>query len=177
MQATVLWISVVAIAIVAALFIFVIRSSTRSASAQSVTRTAGTVRQVLFWGSLAAGAALLYVTLTPWPHGLPSAADEPIVVTVTGSQWNWEIDTPEVPTGKPIMFAVNSTDVNHGVGLYDENYTLLNQAQGMPGYTNRFDYTFSEPGTYWILCLEYCGLAHHQMIGELTVTSGTASLN
>jgi len=131
----------------------------------------------LFWGSLAGGAALLYVTLTPWPHALPGEADDPIVVTVTGSQWSWEIDTPEIPAGRPIVFAVTSTDVNHGVGLYDGNYRLLNQAQGMPGWTNRFQYTFTEPGTYRLLCLEYCGLAHHEMIGEITVTSSAANLN
>ena len=154
MQATVLWISVAAILIVAAVFFFVIRSSTASASDKAVGSTAGVLRQVLFLVSLVLATPLLYVTLTPWPHALPTDADEPIVVTVSGSQWAFEVDRDTVPTGTPIVFAVTSADVNHGVGLYDEDYTLLNQAQSMPGYTNRFQYTFTKPGTYKILCLE-----------------------
>ena len=41
----------------------------------------------------------------------------------------------------------------------------------MPGFTNVIRYTFSEPGTYRILCLEYCGLGHHTMMSRLTVTA------
>ena len=175
MHTTVFWISAVLVVILAAIFISVIRSSTGSASAQSVAKTANTIRHISFWGALIFGALLLYVTLRPWPHQVTE--EGAITVTVTGSQWAFELDTDTVPTGKPIVFAVTSSDVNHGVGLYDENYTLLNQAQSMPGYVNRFQYTFSKPGTYKLFCLEYCGLAHHEMNAELTVTSGTASLN
>ena len=39
----------------------------------------------------------------------------------------------------------------------------------MPGYINRLQYTFTSSGTYHILCLEYCGLVHHQMISDLIV--------
>ena len=41
--------------------------------------------------------------------------------------------------------------------------------QAMPGYVNRLQYTFTAPGTYRILCLEYCGLVHHQMMTDLVV--------
>jgi cytochrome c oxidase subunit 2 len=174
MHAIVLWVSIILILILAAIFLSVVRSSTGSASAESVGKTANMIRQLSFWGALVFGVALLYITLRPWPHALPPS-DEAITVAVVGSQWSFEVDTETVPTGKPIVFALTSTDVNHGVGLYDENYVLLNQAQSMPGYTNRFEYTFDKPGTYRLLCLEYCGLGHHEMAGEITVTSSTAS--
>ena len=33
----------------------------------------------------------------------------------------------------------------------------LMQMQVVPGYDNVFYYTFKNPGTYTIRCLEYCG--------------------
>ena len=39
----------------------------------------------------------------------------------------------------------------------------------MPGYTNVLRRTFAQPGKYRVLCLEYCGLVHHNMIAEIDV--------
>jgi cytochrome c oxidase subunit 2 len=39
----------------------------------------------------------------------------------------------------------------------------------MPGYTNRLQVRFDQPGKYEILCLEYCGVAHHVMAATITV--------
>jgi len=39
----------------------------------------------------------------------------------------------------------------------------------MPGYVNRLGYTFTETGEYEVLCLEYCGLAHHAMVAKIIV--------
>ncbi len=39
----------------------------------------------------------------------------------------------------------------------------------MPDYTNRLFYTFTGPGHYYIICLEYCGVAHHVMNSEFEV--------
>ena len=46
---------------------------------------------------------------------------------------------------------------------------MVAQTQAMPGYVNRLQYTFATPGTYHILCLEYCGLVHHAMMTDLVV--------
>ena len=171
MQATVLWITILLVVILAAIFYIVIRSSTGSASSDKIQKSAGLIRQLLFWGALVVGIVVLYVTLRPWPHSLPGG--EPIIVNVTGAQWSWEVQPETVPVGQPIVFATTSTDVNHGIGIYDQNMTLVAQSQSMPGWTNRVEYTFTEPGTYRILCLEYCGLNHHEMMAEITATQGT----
>jgi heme/copper-type cytochrome/quinol oxidase subunit 2 len=60
-----------------------------------------------------------------------------------------------------VVFAVTSTDVNHGVGSMTSG-RLLTQTQGMPGYINRVQYT-TKPGTYRLLCLE-AAASHHDMI-------------
>ena len=64
---------------------------------------------------------------------------------------------------------VTSADVNHGFGIYDADLRLVAQTQAMPGYTNRLRHTFAAEGTYRVLCMEYCGLVHHNMITEIKV--------
>jgi cytochrome c oxidase subunit 2 len=41
----------------------------------------------------------------------------------------------------------------------------------MPGYINQVRYTFTKPGRYRVLCLEYCGLVHHDMTANLRVVA------
>jgi cytochrome c oxidase subunit 2 len=48
---------------------------------------------------------------------------------------------------------------------------LLFQVQAMPGYVNQVEYVFDKPGTYHVVCLEYCGVAHHAMTAEFTVVA------
>jgi cytochrome c oxidase subunit 2 len=109
------------------------------------------------------------VTLAGMPRNENGTGAE--VVTVTGGQWYWNLDREQVPAGVPVEFRVTSVDVNHGIGLYDPELRLLGQTQAMPGYVNHLRHTFHQPGTYRLLCLEYCGLAHHGMVAELTVVA------
>jgi cytochrome c oxidase subunit 2 len=76
---------------------------------------------------------------------------------------------PELPSGALIEFRVTSLDVNHGFGLYGPDGRLVAQTQAMPGYVNRLRVRLDRPRAYLILCLEYCGLAHHAMRAEVTV--------
>ena len=39
----------------------------------------------------------------------------------------------------------------------------------MPGYVNRLRVRFDRPGTYPVMCLEYCGMSHHVMRGVIEV--------
>jgi cytochrome c oxidase subunit 2 len=47
----------------------------------------------------------------------------------------------------------------------------VTQTQAMPGYVNKLYHTFTKPGKYQILCMEYCGAAHHFMVTEFEVLS------
>ena len=76
----------------------------------------------------------------------------------------------QVRASAPVEFQVTSADVNHGFAIYDEELRLVAQVQAMPGYLNRLRYSFPKAGKYVILCLEYCGRAHHMMKAELEVT-------
>src|SRR5690606_16771887 len=115
-------------------------------------------------------AALGTLRQLPYDQPVYGEAVEPIIVDVKALQFGWDMSQTEFKVGEPVEFHVTSQDVTHGFGIYNEDKTLIAQTQAMPEYTNVVYITFDEPGTYEILCMEYCGLAHHLMIGEITVT-------
>lgn len=138
--------------------------------AGTLTRRSYRLRDWTFWILLVVVTPVFVYTLTLLPYGADTRAEGVQLVNVTGHMWRWELSRDEIQAGQPVQFRVTSQDVNHGFGIYDEDLTLLTQTQAMPGYTNTLEYTFDEPGTYRVLCLEYCGVAHHAMVAELTVT-------
>jgi cytochrome c oxidase subunit II len=116
-------------------------------------------------------AVLLVSTIFFIPYDDTASGQGARVVRVTAAQFAWQIEPQTIPAGVPIEFRLRSRDVNHGFGIYDEHDNLKKQAQVLPGETQTLVYTFERPGTYRILCMEYCGVAHHGMIGRLVVTS------
>lgn len=169
MQEIAWYITLVLIGVLALIFLRVLWTSNREAPYPEVARRAYSFRGKLFWLVIIAGVVITSVTLTPWPLPTFAAAGTTQVVEVAGSQWHWELSTAELRVGLPVEFRVRSKDVNHGFGIYDQSMRLLAQVQAMPGYTNVLRYTFAQAGEYHILCMEYCGVAHHAMRATLTV--------
>lgn len=164
-------ITLILMAAIIAPFIHVARHSGEKSDYPSVQKSTGRIRVMLFWGLVAFCTPVIVYSLTDLPYTTPpDASGEPLVVKAVGHQWYWKIDSTAVPAGQPVAFHVSSADVNHGFGLYDTDMRLVAQTQAMPKYTNILYYTFPEPGTYKVLCLEYCGLSHHGMAAEITVT-------
>ncbi|MBS0570042.1 MAG: cytochrome oxidase, partial [Proteobacteria bacterium] len=73
--------------------------------------------------------------------------------------------------GSPVEFRVTSADVNHGFAIYAPDGRIAIQTQAMPGFTNKILYTFTQPGTYKVMCLEYCGLGHAPMTAQFEVVA------
>ncbi|MDY0393449.1 cytochrome C oxidase subunit II [Virgibacillus halophilus] len=115
--------------------------------------------------------AMTIHTLRDLPYEMPvyGQGKEATVVDVEAMQFGWNMSQTEFKVGEPIEFDVTSKDVNHGFGIYNEDNQMLAQTQAMPGYTNKVYITFDKPGTYEVLCLEYCGLGHHLMTGKIVV--------
>jgi len=165
-------ISLVAIAVIAAAFLYVVARSGTPAQSESVQKTAYGIRRWFFWALVLLGIGTAYATLAEFPipdQRGPSAGAR--VVNVVGKQWYWELSANQFAAGVPVEFRVTANDVNHGFGIYDPNHRLVAQVQAMPGFTNRLVHTFTEPGKYRVLCLEYCGLVHHNMITEFEVVA------
>ncbi|MBU2581996.1 MAG: cytochrome C oxidase subunit I [Alphaproteobacteria bacterium] len=166
MQMIVLAVSLVLMALTALCFAAAIRSG---GSARPADRSEER-RRGLIWAMLVVGLVVTSVSLREWPHSVSAAAADQ-TVNVTGGQWFWEIDKTELPRDRPIVFNVHTADVTHGFGVVNESGRLLFQMQAMPGYVNRVQYVFDKPGNYRVICLEYCGVAHHDMITEFTVAA------
>lgn len=169
MQEIAWYTTIILIFLLAVVFFRVISTSRTQASYEEVARRAYAFRGTLFWLVIGVGVVIALSTLHPWPYAALAATGNDEVVEVTGSQWQWQMSKSKFQAGETVEFRVTSKDVNHGFGIYDKGLHLMAQVQAMPGYTNVLRYTFKQPGQYQILCMEYCGLAHHNMRATLTV--------
>ena len=70
-----------------------------------------------------------------------------------------------VPAGSTVTFYVTSRDIQHGFRIQGTNISFM----VLPGQVSKLTGTFDEPGTYDIVCYEYCGSAHHTMYGQVVV--------
>jgi cytochrome c oxidase subunit II len=96
-------------------------------------------------------------------------------VDVSAQSWAYALSSREVEVGRPVRFSGRSTDAIHGFAVYHPNGRLLFTMMLMPGMKDPTSlvHTFTEPGTYRIRCLEYCGIAHHAMQDELVVVQSS----
>src|SRR3989338_8763659 len=154
-----------------AVFLWVAFTAQGSADYARVASKAGRARRLWFWALILGGVAAAGMTLPLMPYPRAEAAPGDVqVVTATGRQGEWTLSAATVKAGRPVEFRVTSADVNHGFAIYDDKLKIVAQTQAMPGYVNRLRHTFAEPGRYRILCLEYCGLVHHDMAAEFVVS-------
>lgn len=172
MQTTVLLITLLSIAALAVAFLLVIaRSHTVQNDYANIASRAYRIRRWWLFGLCAFGVIISLLTLRPFP--LTAKADvPPRVINAEGGQWYWNLDADTAVVGEALQFHVTAVDVNHGFALYGPDDRIVAQIQAMPGYTNKVNVRFTEAGVYRILCLEYCGLAHHNMTAEIRVADG-----
>lgn len=171
-------ITLIAMGAVALSFLWVAAGANEFTEYPGIVARAYRLRKALFVVLLVASGGVNALTLGELPYAISSDAASregglrpSQVVEAVGSRWQWELSPERIVAGQPVQFRVTSTDVTHGFGIYDDSMQLLAQTQAMPGYINVLTYTFQRPGTYHLLCLEYCGVAHHGMMGEFTVVS------
>ena len=182
MPVTAFAVFLVSSAVVLAVFGVVARSTKmhRDISYTSANR----LRLLLFTSLAVILLTFLILTLPRLPYTAEASAPDRIVLAV-GKQYAWSLTegtaptlanweeafSPEttVPVGAAVEFRVTTLDVNHGFGLYAPDGSLVTQTQAMPGYVNRLRIVFDKPGTYTVLCLEFCGMSHHRMRAVLRV--------
>ena len=169
----IVWImTIVSTAIVGGIFLWVAANASRTGDdARGMAHPAYQWRGRLFWLTIVAGAVISFATLIEWPiAGHATAANKPdTVIRAVGSQWRWTLDRDTVRAGDLIEFQVSADDVNHSFAIYQGKSRIIAQTQAMPGYVNKLQVRFAERGEYEVLCLEYCGLAHHGMRAAIKV--------
>ena len=97
-----------------------------------------------------------------------------MVIQAIGRQWMWkfqhpggqaEINNLHVPAGDPVLINMISQDVIHSLYIP----ALRIQMETLPGRYTQLWFKADRPGTYHILCAEFCGTDHSKMAGILTI--------
>ncbi|HVV85809.1 MAG TPA: cytochrome c oxidase subunit II [Kofleriaceae bacterium] len=105
---------------------------------------------------------------------LRAAPDDALRIHVVGKEWMWEYVYPDgatadtdlrVPLGRPVELVLTSRDVIHS--FYVPAFRLKEDA--VPGRVTTMWFTATRPGTYDVLCAEYCGAGHSRMRGRVIV--------
>jgi cytochrome c oxidase subunit 2 len=104
-------------------------------------------------------------------HRVPADA---LPVYVVGKQWVWklqhangrqEINELHVPIDRPIVLVMASQDVIHS--FYVPAFRIKQDV--LPGRYTRLWFTATQLGDWRILCSEYCGANHSEMLGHVVV--------
>ena len=123
---------------------------------------------------------ILIVILIPTWQVIYKTANAPegsMQITVTGHQWWWEIEYPDlgvktsnevhVPIDVPVEVTLISKDVIHAFWVPQ----ITGKKDMVPGLTNKIWFTAEQLGTYYGQCVEFCGDSHANMKFELMVDS------
>jgi cytochrome c oxidase subunit II len=138
---------------------------------------ADSVRLEAAWtiGPIVIVAILFWLTLGALGR-IDARASGGISVDITAYRWQWRFAYPDdgvtvtgapdqtaemvVPVGEPIHFSLTSADVAHAFYVP----AFLFKRDAIPGRTNEFDVTLTQPGTYSGQCAEFCGVFHDRML-------------
>ncbi len=96
-------------------------------------------------------------------------------VHVVSRQWTWQFvyqngrQSPAliVPVGRDVRLALTSEDVIHG--FFVPAFRIKQDA--VPGMTTQAWFNAVTPGTFDILCTQYCGTGHSAMLAKLVAVS------
>jgi len=86
-------------------------------------------------------------------------------VVLIGFAWAFQPREIRIPAGSEVTFIATSTDVIHGLHVQGSRVNMML----IPGQVARNTYRFDKPGTYQMVCHEFCGSGHHIMAGEVIV--------
>ena len=84
----------------------------------------------------------------------------------------WAFDPPEVrlPPGADVDLYLSALDVTHGMYIEHTGVNLM----AVPGAVNAARVRFDHEGEYPVICHEYCGLGHQNMMGKFVIVRGAS---
>jgi len=179
------WVSAFFLALIVSLTIlFVVRYRSRPSRRDPEPSPSHDNRLEILWSAIPlvlvfaifAASTKVYYAMTELEPG-----DSPLRVQVTGRKWSWWFDHPSgkganqlhLVAGRPTELVLASTDVIHS--LYVPAFRLKQDA--VPGRFTKMVFTPTQPGTYPILCAEYCGTNHSTMGAVAVVHPDQASFD
>jgi len=131
----------------------------------------------LVWSLIPLGIVIL---LFFWGlHGYVSAyvpPGEALEIQVTAKRWIWQFEYPDgtrtlneihVPVGRPVRLVMTSEDVIHS--FFVPGFRI--KMDVVPGRYTEAWFLAKAEGVYTLLCAEYCGRGHSDMLGKIYVDS------
>lgn len=88
------------------------------------------------------------------------AGDEREIV-ILGSNFTFDQEQYSVAAGEPVKLVYQNAEGNHAISIKRTNISLRHNEDVVV--------TFTEPGTYEIICSVYCGAGHANMTAKLIV--------
>ena len=166
----VFWIAAAVFVLVEGALVVIMYRFRRRSADDTPRQIHGNTRLEVMWTILP--ALLLAGVAVPTVGTIFDLAEAPpgsMVVKVTGHQWWWEIEYPDlgvvtaneahIPTGEQVIFELTSDDVIHSWWVP----RLAGKMDLVPGRTNTMNLAADAPGTYRGQCAEFCGLSHANM--------------
>ncbi|HET6142391.1 MAG TPA: c-type cytochrome [Candidatus Acidoferrales bacterium] len=89
------------------------------------------------------------------------------------SMWAFEPSRVTVPAGSSLDLFVISKDVTHGFNIIGTNVNMMVE----PAVVNEARVHFEHPGTYTIVCHEYCGVGHQAMNAVIEVSDSAQDIS
>lgn len=99
--------------------------------------------------------------------GIKKLDDKTYEVFIVAHMWEFDPGEIVINQGSTVDFYLTSKDVVHGFNIERKAVNLM----AVPGAVNKISITFNDPGTYRIVCHEYCGIGHQGMMGKVIVTN------
>jgi cytochrome c oxidase subunit 2 len=102
-------------------------------------------------------------TTPPFDHpGLRKISQGYYEAYYVGQIFSWNPSRISLPVGSHVTFYVTSADVEHGFSVPETGINTM----VTPGWVSSVSCT---PGTFLIVCNEYCGAAHQTMAASIEV--------
>ncbi|WP_018131339.1 cytochrome c oxidase subunit II [Effusibacillus pohliae] len=167
-------IALVVFVLVEFLLIFFLLKYKRSKRNQEGLAVHGNTRLEIIWTLIPALILVglgIYSTQMTYNIQKASAADA-YEIEVIGRKWSWEFKYPNgastindlrIPEGKNVVLKITSADVIHSLWLPEARI----KQDAVPGRQTIIPLGPLKPGTYRVICAEYCGTAHTKMLATM----------
>ena len=179
--AFIFWMSVVVFVVVEGALVWAVFRYRRRANSGMPKQTEGNMALEVTWTIIPA-LILVAIAVPTWItiFRTDDIPDNAFIINVTGHQWWWEVEYPElgvvtaneihVPSDRTIGFHLETEDVLHSFWVPQ----LFGKVDLVPGRTNTVWFTPDEgtEGKVFLgQCVEFCGLSHANMRMQLVVDS------
>lgn len=86
-------------------------------------------------------------------------------VYYVAGMWSFQPQVVEIPLMSDVDIYLTSKDVVHGLHINEKNVNMM----AIPGAINATRVRFTKRGEYKVVCHEYCGVAHQNMVSTIIV--------